>query len=137
MSKKQKIVAINADDRLLRRVQFLDPNFIKDDGTPASSSFSLRRGEEGLSVDIDRLTTFKRAIQDRSRFRLFALVAAYTSSLGLENVHDPLPNNNAHALIKGHITRGISRKLAAAAIRIPYTSDGYAFSGEFKNPEKV
>lgn len=111
---------IGPDDRLLRRVQFLDPNFIKDDGTPASSSFSLKSGEDGLSVDLERLTTYPRAIQDRSRFRLFALCAEYTVSLGLENVHDPIEDNYAHTLMKGNITRGIARKLASNAVRINY-----------------
>lgn len=107
-------------DQLLRRVQFLDPNFIKPDGTPASSSFALKKGEDGLSVDLERLTTYPKAIQERSRFRLFALNAGYTNSLKLENVHDPLPDNPAHSLIKGAITRGVSKKLAASAIRINY-----------------
>jgi len=111
---------IHIDDRLLRRVQFLDPNFIKDDGTPASSSFSLKSGEVGLSVDVERLTTPAISIQNRSRFRLFALRAGFATSLGLQNVHDPLEKNYAHALIKGNFTRGISRKLAKAAVRIAY-----------------
>lgn len=111
---------INEVDRLLRRVQFLDPNFIKPDGTPASSSFSLKKGEDGLSVDLERLTTYRQAIQDRARFRLFALKAGDTISLGLENIHDPKEENPAHCLIKGNITRGVSRKLAKAAKRIPY-----------------
>ncbi len=111
--------AIKEEDLLLRRVQFLDPNFIKDDGTPSSSSFSLKKEEDGLMVDLDRLTTYREAIQDRAKFRLFALKAAYTTSLGLENVHDPKQDNPAHCLIKGNITRGVSRKLAKAAKRIP------------------
>lgn len=55
---------IRDTDRLLRRVQFLNPNFIKDDGRPASSSFSLKSGEDGLSVDLERLTTYAKSIQD-------------------------------------------------------------------------
>ncbi len=116
----QEIQEIYEDDRLLRRVLFLNPNFIKDDGTPASSSFSLKKGEKGLSVDLERLTTHARAIQDRSRFRLYYLVASYIWSLGLLTIHDPLPTNDAHALITGKITRSISRKLAQSARRIPY-----------------
>lgn len=108
------------EDRLLRRVQYLNPNFIKPDGTPASSSFSLKSGEDGLSVDLERLTTLKLAIQDRSRFRLYAINAGFTRSLDLENVHDPLPDNPAHSLIKGRIGRGTSRKLAKAAVRLAY-----------------
>jgi hypothetical protein len=108
------------DDRLLRRVQFLDPNFIKPDGTPASSSFSLKSGEDGLSVDVERLTTHARAIQDRARFRLYALRAGYTRSLGLEPAHDPLEENHAHCLLRGSITRGTARNLAKSAVRVAY-----------------
>jgi len=115
-----EIQEVQDDDRLLRRVQFLNPHFIKDDGSPASSSFSLKKGEDGLSVDIERLTTCEKAILDRNRFRLYFLNASFTKSLGLTNKHDPLPNNYAHALIKGNITRGIARQLAQAARRIPY-----------------
>ncbi|MEX0965708.1 MAG: hypothetical protein WD077_00590 [Bacteroidia bacterium] len=111
---------INEYDRLLRRVQFLDPNFIKDDGSPASSSFSLRKEEDGLSVDLERLTTYPKAIQDKTRFRLFALKAGFTLSLGLENVHNPQEDNDAHCLVKGNITRGVARKLAKAVVRIAY-----------------
>lgn len=109
-----------SSDILMRRVQYLDPNFIKPDGTPASSSFSLKKDEDGLSVDIKRLTTFSKAIQDKRRFRLFALEAKFTESLGLQNVHDPLPDNDAHALIKGDITKSVARKLAKNAKRISY-----------------
>ena len=93
---------------------------MKPDGTPASSSFSLKKGENGLSVDLERLTTYSNAIQDRSRFRLFALDAGFTRSLDLENVHDPMPENPAHSLIIGEIARGLSRKLARAAVRVAY-----------------
>lgn len=115
-----RIHQIRDKDRLLRRVQFLHPNFIKPNGSPASSSFSLKSGEDGLSVDIERLTNYRIAIQDSSRFRLFALNASYTIELGLENIHDPKENNSAHALIKGNITRGVARKLAKASEKINY-----------------
>src|SRR5690554_6886306 len=111
---------IHDEDWLLRRVQYLHPTFIKPDGTPSSASFSLKKGEGGLSVDLERLTTYSKAIQDRSRFRLFALTAKYTTSLGLENVYDPLDDNPAHSLIKGNISRGTSRQLAKASVRIAY-----------------
>lgn len=111
---------IRHEDRLLRRVQFLDPNFIKDDGTPASSSFSLKSGEDGLSVDVERLTSYAKSIQDRTRFRLYSLRAEFTVALGLENVHDPKDDNYAHALIKGNISRGVAKKLAKEAVRISY-----------------
>lgn len=56
MPEIQNAIEILPEDRLLRRVQFPDPNFIKEDGTPASSSFTLKRLEngdleEGLSTE--------------------------------------------------------------------------------------
>ena len=111
-------VMINDDDRLLRRVEFTNPDFIKPDGTPASSSFSLKRGEDGLSVDLERLTTREKSIVAREKYRLFSIVASFTSSLGLVNVHAPKSDNYAHSLIKGNITRPIARKLAGTAVRV-------------------
>jgi hypothetical protein len=92
---------IRDEDTLLRRVQYLYPNFIKDDGTPASSSFSIKKGEDELPVDLKRLTTHAQAIQNRNRFRLFALRAGFTSPPGLKNIHNPTQNNYAHPLIVG------------------------------------
>lgn len=73
-----------------------------------------------MSVDIERLTEYEKAIQDVSRFRLYYIEAAFTEDLGLENEHDPLEDNYAHALIKGNITKSVSRKMARAAKRIDY-----------------
>lgn len=116
----QEKVAILPTDRLLRRVLFLDPNFIKPDGTPASSCFSLKRGENGLSVEVERLTTYEKAIKDVSKYRLFSLHCSFVRSLNLECVHDPLPDNYAHALICGDIKRSVSRKLAQNSMLIDY-----------------
>ena len=93
-------VQIKRQDRLLRSVQFLNPNFIKPDGTPTSASFSLKKDEDGLSVDIQRLTTFKKAIFNKSRFRLFAIDASFVFDFGLQARHDPLPENRAHGSYK-------------------------------------
>lgn len=113
---QQKREEILDEDRLLRRILDSPPEFIiKPDGTPSSSNFSLRSGEEGLSVDIERLTTHEVAIQDPKRFRLYSLLAEDTIELDLENVHAPLEDNYAHALIKGNITRSVARKLAKKA----------------------
>lgn len=112
-------------DRLLRRVNFVDPDFgIKDDGTPASSNFTLKRlengdYEQGLSVDLERLTTYQVSIQDPTRFRLFALAVSFVRSTGLDCVNDGVPHP-AHSLIIGEALRrkSTARKLAGNAIRI-------------------
>ncbi len=116
---------ILADDKLLRRVQFMHPDFIKDDGTPSSSSFQLKKNpdgtiEDGLSVNLERLTSYDVAIEDITRFRLYTLIANDVQNLGLACEHDPQPHNFAHSLIKGNITKPLSRKLASLAVRIGY-----------------
>jgi len=121
MTKEFEQILIHESDRLLRRIQFLDPNFIKPDGTPSSASFSLRKGENGLSVDLERLTTYEKSITDRFKFRLFSIEASETKSMGLDNQHDPQLENYAHTLIIGNFSRSISRKLASMAKRINYS----------------
>lgn len=112
--------AILDNDNLLRRVPFVDPNYVKDDGTLTSCAFQLKKGEYGLSVNVERLTTYVDSIQDIHRFRLYCLKAQQPRELGLECLHDPQPTNKAHALIKGKITKKISRELAKSAKRIAY-----------------
>lgn len=111
---------INDNDRLLRRVIFTDPRYIKPDGSVSSFAFTLRKDEDGLSVDIEQLTSYEKAIQDRTKYRLYALMAETPRNLGLECIHDPLEDNRAHALIKGKITKSVSRKLAGAVEKIAY-----------------
>ena len=116
----QKKEIISSDDNLLRRVLFMNPSFIKPDGTISSACFKLKKNEVGLSVDIERLTDYAVSIQDRRKFRLYSINAGFAQSLSLETTHNPLPDNTAHALINGKITKSVSRKLAVSAIRIAY-----------------
>jgi hypothetical protein len=113
-------VIISSEDRLLRRCLFLNSSFIKPDGTPTSGCFSLKRDEDGLSVDLEKLTSFSKSIQDPRIYRLFVLIVGEVKSLGLDVVYDPIPTNIAHSLIKGNITKPISRQLAGMARRINY-----------------
>lgn len=113
---------INDDDFLLRRVpsNIIDPLHIKEDGTPTSIAFSLRKQDtNGLSVDIEKLTTSHKAVIDRNKFRLFKFKSEVPRSLGLNCIHDPMPDNYAHALIQGEFTKAICRKLASEAGKNP------------------
>jgi len=120
---------IRDTDRLLRRIDFVDPNFsIKDDGTPASSNFTLKKldnGEydKGLSVDLERLTTYAESIQDVKRFRLYALFAFFIRSIQLDCINDGVLHP-AHSLIigEGLHKKSTARKLAKNAVRINYPS---------------
>lgn len=117
MKDKAQKVIINKGDRLLRRIP-INPDFIKPDGVLSSSCFSVKKGQDGVSVDLERLTTHTDSIKDKSRYYLYFLEAYFTEDLGLKNLHDPLPDNVAHTLIKGNIARSVARTLAAAARQI-------------------
>ena len=106
------------EDKLHRRVPFLDPNYIRDDGTLTSYAFTLRKGENGLSVNLAKCITYDKSISDKSKYRLYYLTAGYVQSIELLCVHDPQPDNFAHCLITGNITRSKSRKMAKAALLI-------------------
>lgn len=102
-------VEIEAKDILLRRVPFLDPNYVKHDGTVSSFAFTLRKRngirENALSVDLERLATYERSIKKASEFRLYSLSVSSARDLVLSVCHDPCPkeepDNNAHTLISG------------------------------------
>lgn len=100
VQRKAKDIALLDNDRLLRRLVFQEP-WIQCDpfGKPTSAGFGLRKGEKGLSVDLERLTTPQRSIIDAERYRLFALPVGKVRSLDLICWHDPLPENRAHCQI--------------------------------------
>ena len=109
------IETIKPDDALLRRVP-INPSYIKADGSVTSFAFKPRREDtDGLSVDLERLTTREKAVLDRHKFRLARLVAQVPLSLGLTCVHSPTEENPAHSLIQGNFTTSVRRQLATAA----------------------
>ena len=109
------VETINPEDGLLRRV-LIDPSYIKPDGSISSLAFKPRKADtDGLSVDLERLTTHQKAIVDSVKFRLARLIAQVPLNLGLTCVHDPREGNAAHSLIQGKFTSGVCRKLASAA----------------------
>jgi hypothetical protein len=113
------IQEIKNEDRLLRRVK---PEYIRDDMTAIPPAFRLRKkiGETGLSVCIERLTDYAKAIQDVSLYRLFVLSVGEVRNIGLDCIHKPEPDDFSHAEIVGNITNTISSKLAKAAAYIKY-----------------
>lgn len=120
--KKPEKVNIDDEDRLLRRVPFTDPRYIKSDGSLSSFAFTPRKEDRGLSVNIEKLTTYDKSILNVRRFRLYFHQARRYRGLGLECEHDPKPENYAHALVLGinPNNRKIPRKLARSAVKIDY-----------------
>ena len=99
-------VTIADADNVLRRVPTFLPNYIKPDGTISSLSFAKRRGDNGLSVDLERLSSYQKATLGNKRYRLLKInvgVIRHTINDGLDVVHDPVEGNNAHCLITGDI----------------------------------
>jgi len=120
--KKPEKVNIEDADRLLRRVPFTDPRYIKTDGTLSSFAFTPRKEDKGLSVNVEKLTTYEKSIENVRRFRLYFHQAINYRDLGLECEHNPVPENYAHALVLGinPNNRKVPRKLAKSAEKIDY-----------------
>lgn len=106
---------ITTEDGLLRRI-VIDPNYIKPNLRITSLAFKPRKIDvDGLSVDLERLTTPETVIIDRTKYRLARLQASVPMALGLHCIHAPIEENIAHSLIQGHFTTSICRQLALAA----------------------
>lgn len=116
-----ELVEIKNEDKLLRRVRFTDPSYVKDDMTLTSFAFKLRKGEAGLSVDIEKLTNYQNSISDVTKYRLFVINAFDIRSSGADCIHKPIEENYAHAEITApKITNSISSKLAKLAKYVSY-----------------
>lgn len=101
---------IQEKDELLRRVPKVPSHF--NNGRITSAAFKPKPGEEGLSVDIPSLTTIETSIKYPDKFFAAIITAEIAVKVGCECVHDPVPENYSHALIRG-ITKQITRKLSA------------------------
>lgn len=115
-----EIVQIGNEDFLLRRIP-ISPSYIKPDGSITSFAFSLKKGEDGISTDLEKLADPNISILDRTRFRLARINAGFIRDQindGLDCIHNPLPGNHAHSLIisnTGKISDSKSKAMAKAA----------------------
>ena len=108
------LVAITDADNLLRRIPTHIPSYIKPDGTISSMAFAKKRNEDGLSVDLEQLSSYEKATLGDKHYRLLRINAGTIRNDindGLEVVHNPLPDNEAHSLITGNITEGKKKQL--------------------------
>jgi hypothetical protein len=103
---------IRDEDVLYRR---LAHHQINRDGSVNSSAF--KRGgmyESEISVDLAHLTDPQTSVNraGRTGFRLGEFEVVHPRALGFRVDPDPLLDNPAHALIRGHNDQQISRALA-------------------------
>jgi hypothetical protein len=112
---------VGIEDDLYRRI--VPDNVIN--GELNAGAFSLRPGEDALSVDIARLTSAEECLARAGRpdVGLAVISASDVIALGLNVAHDPvvgdstsgIPDNYAHARITGENSRAVRSKLAKAA----------------------
>lgn len=109
---------ITESDNLLRRIPKRPPYM--NDGEISSAAFkpSKKDTDTGLSVDIENLTTYSKSVLDITIYDLYKISAQVPLSNGLGCKHDPLPDNNAHALITGKINDSKSRLLKKYAEKV-------------------
>ena len=106
------MVEVGDADELYRR---LAPDHVGDDGTVLSNAFKVKgKPDLRISVDLAKLTTPEQALAsvEGRGFGLGMLPASLPRSLGFKVRHDPLPGNEAHALIEGENTKDKCRTLA-------------------------
>lgn len=116
------VLPIYDQDNVLRRIPIL-PNYIKPDGSITSYAYRLRPGERGISVNLERLSSYRESIIDRSKYKLLSLnVGCIRNTIndGLDVIHDPIQDANnpenanlAHSLIIGDNNKSKQRKLSA------------------------
>jgi hypothetical protein len=116
-----ELVDILNSDFVLRRVPTHFPNYIKPDGTITSRAYQKKRDEDGVSVDLEKLSSLEKATLGDKRYRLLKInvgIIRYDINDGLNVVHKPLTENDAHSLITGHITEGKQKKLLKCSTEV-------------------
>jgi hypothetical protein len=115
---------ITFSDFLYLRFSILEePNYAVfwklDNGkkNPSSAAFKTKSNEDGLSVNIAALTTPEVTVENSKEFGVGEISASIPKGLGYDCIHNPQPENAAHALIVGD-TKPITKKLSKAITQI-------------------
>ncbi len=102
---------------LWRHIHPNPSQIVRDEKTqewrPSSAAFIDRRGE--MSVDLASLTTVERALQGKPEHSLAEVTAGVFRQREYAVVCDPLPDNPAHALVCGSMSKKHAREIARAA----------------------
>lgn len=109
---KNRINKVNIldKDELYRRIH---PNHHINERISSAAFRSTRA--YCISVDIAKLTTPKKSIGNHIGYWLSSILAGFVRGLELDVHHDPEPENYAHGMIEGNITKAKSKKLAKEA----------------------
>ena len=101
---------ITLETVLIRRVP-LNPNFIDVNGQVTSACFKIKKGEDGLSINIKDLVDDVNVLYNNRTHTLRCFKASIPIDSGCSCIHNPQVNNYSHGLVLGDINK-IARKLA-------------------------
>jgi len=107
------VLQVYDKDNVLRRVP-TNPSYIKPDGTINSYSFRKRKGEDGISVNLERLSSFAKTTMGSKDYRVLKINVGTIRNVindGLDVKHSPISENNAHSLITGEVSKSKQKKL--------------------------
>lgn len=114
-----ELYQITVNDNLLRRIP-QSPPFVNN-GEISSAAFKPSKKDiDGLSVDIEELTTYDKSVMDKTKYYLYKISASITINNDLGCLHDPQQDNYAHALITGNISSGKAKILKKNAEKIEF-----------------
>lgn len=118
----ENVLQISDDDNILRRVPTFLPNYVKEDGSISRMAFNPKKDANGLSVDLEKLSSFEKAsLNQPERFRILKLnvgvIRNYIND-GLDVIHDPMEDNEAHSLVTGKISKGKQNQMLKISMEI-------------------
>lgn len=113
---------VSDDDGLYRR---LAPHNFTDDAVNSSAyKRSRKEYDRSISVDVARLVESPEvALGTRPKFGLGLLRAGDVRALGFTVRHQPVPGNDAHALIEGPNSKELADRLARITRVIMWSAD--------------
>ena len=116
-----EIVVIGNNDNLLRRFPLAHPNYFRPDGTVSSYAYCPDKSDtDGLSVNVEKLTTIQASVIDKNQFGLLRISAGNVRTVdGLDCFHNPIEGNDAHGLITGNISKSKRSQLIGLSSVIP------------------
>lgn len=117
-----EIVQIYNEDYFLRRVPTFLPSHVKPDGTITRATYKPSKSDvDGLSGDLERLSSYTKATLNNPVFRLLKInVGIIRNEIndGLNVIHNPKTENEAHSLIIGKITDGKAGQLVKRSLEV-------------------
>lgn len=119
---------VEPEDELFRRLAWKQVN---DDNTVNSAAFKKDgKPDPSVSVDLAKLSSVEVSLKraNSPHAGLGSLLAEVPISLGFTVRPDPVPGNDAHALIEGPATKATCRLLAKATRIVKAPTDPEAIS---------